>query len=175
MEITLNHSLYTLGLKKNVFYLIAIMLFLSSCGSRKYTVKSDTKASKAADAMANLKSKQLYRFVTDWTGVRYRFGGLDKSGIDCSGFAFLLEKEIYGVTLPRISRDQANVIRRKDVDNLKEGDLVFFSFGGNDVDHVGVYLNNGFFVHASTTRGVIVDDLTLPAYQKVLVKSGSVN
>ncbi|QDW24715.1 C40 family peptidase [Pedobacter sp. KBS0701] len=175
MEITLNHSLYNLGLKKNVFYLIALMLFLSSCGTRKYTVKSDSKASKAADAMANLKSKPLYRFITDWTGVRYRFGGLDKNGVDCSGFAFLLEKEIYGVTLPRISRDQANAVRRKDIDNLKEGDLVFFSFGGNDVDHVGVYLNNGFFVHASTTRGVIVDDLTLPAYQKVLVKSGSVN
>jgi len=175
MEITINLPPYTLSLKKKIFYLIALMLFLSSCGSKKYTVRSDTKASKAADAMANLKSKQLYRFITDWTGVRYRFGGLDKSGIDCSGFAFLLEKEIYGVTLPRISRDQANAIRRKDVDNLKEGDLVFFSFGGNDVDHVGVYLNNGFFVHASTTRGVIVDDLTLPAYQKVLVKSGSVN
>lgn len=175
MEITLSHSLYNLGLKKNVFYLIALMLFLSSCGTRKYTVKSDSKASKAADAMANLKSKPLYRFITDWTGVRYRFGGLDKNGVDCSGFAFLLEKEIYGVTLPRISRDQANAVRRKDIDNLKEGDLVFFSFGGNDVDHVGVYLNNGFFVHASTTRGVIVDDLTLPAYQKVLVKSGSVN
>ena len=150
-------------------------MILASCGSRKYTVKNDTKASKAADAMANLKSKPLYRFITDWTGVKYRFGGLDKNGIDCSGFAFLLEKEIYGVTLPRISRDQANAIRRKDIDNLKEGDLVFFSFGGNDVDHVGIYLNNGFFVHASTTRGVIVDDLTLPAYQKVLVKSGSVN
>jgi probable lipoprotein NlpC len=175
MEITLNHSLYNLGLKKNVFYLIALMLFLSSCGTRKYTVKSDTKASKAADAMASLQSKPLYRFITDWTGVRYRFGGLDKNGVDCSGFAFLLEKEIYGVTLPRISREQANVVKHKNIDKLKEGDLVFFSFGGNDVDHVGVYLNNGFFVHASTTRGVIVDDLTLPAYQKVLVKSGSVN
>jgi lipoprotein Spr/probable lipoprotein NlpC len=175
MQITLNLPAYTLGLKRNIFYLIALMLFLSSCGSRKYTVKSDTKASKAADAMSNLKSKQLYRFITDWTGVKYRFGGLDKGGIDCSGFAFLLEKEIYGVTLPRISRDQANAVKRKNIDSLKEGDLVFFSFGGNDVDHVGVYLNNGFFVHASTTRGVIVDDLTLPAYQKVLVKSGSVN
>ncbi|WP_293308035.1 C40 family peptidase [Pedobacter sp. UBA5917] len=174
MEITLNLTPYTIRLK-NVFYLAALIIFLSSCGTRKYTVRNDTKASKAADAMANLKSKQLYRFITDWTGVRYRFGGLDKSGIDCSGFAFLLEKEIYGVTLPRISRDQANAVRKKDIDNLKEGDLVFFSFGGNDVDHVGVYLNNGFFVHASTTRGVIVDDLTLPAYQKVLVKSGSVN
>ncbi|GAA4205964.1 NlpC/P60 family protein [Pedobacter jeongneungensis] len=174
MDITLNFTPYTFR-HKNILYLIALVAFLSSCGTRKYTVKSDTKAAKAADAMANLKSKQLYRFITDWTGVRYRFGGLDKSGIDCSGFAFLLEKEIYGITLPRISRDQANAVRRKDIDNLKEGDLVFFSFGGNDVDHVGVYLNNGFFVHASTTRGVIVDDLTLPAYQKVLVKSGSVN
>jgi len=162
-------------LKPYAFYLVALVLFLSSCGTRKYTVKSDTKGAKAADAMSNLKSKPLYRFITDWTGVRYRFGGLDKGGIDCSGFAYLLEKEIYGVTLPRISRDQASVIRKKDIDNLKEGDLVFFSFGGNDVDHVGVYLNNGFFVHASTTRGVIVDDLTLPAYQRVFVKSGSVN
>ncbi|WP_316800403.1 C40 family peptidase [Pedobacter frigidisoli] len=158
-------------------YWIALFLVvvLASCGSRKYTVKSDTKAAKAADAMANLKSKQLYKFITEWTGVRYRFGGLDKNGIDCSGFAFLLEKEIYGVTLPRICRDQASFVRRKNVDSLKEGDLLFFSFGGNDVDHVGVYLNNGFFVHASTNRGVIVDDLNLPAYQKVLVKSGSVN
>lgn len=158
------------------YWIVLILaLILTSCGTRKYTVKSDTKASKAADVMANLRSKQLYRFITDWTGVKYRFGGLDKSGIDCSGFAFLLEKEIYGVTLPRISRDQANFSRKKSIGNLEEGDLVFFSFGGNDVDHVGVYLNNGFFVHASTTRGVIVDDLNLPAYQRTLVKTGSVN
>lgn len=161
---------------KYSFWLILMFsLIITACGSRKYTVKSDTKAAKAADAMANLKSKQLYKFITDWTGVKYRFGGLDKNGIDCSGFAFLLEKEIYGVTLPRISRDQANVVKNKNIDHLKEGDLVFFSFGGNNVDHVGVYLNNGFFVHASTNRGVIVDDLNLPAYQRVLVKSGSVN
>ncbi|MEH3112514.1 C40 family peptidase [Pedobacter terrae] len=175
MERTLNLKPFNFRLKINLFFFVAVIFLLSSCGARRYTVKSDTKAAKAADAMANLKSKSLYRFITDWTGVKYRFGGLDKNGIDCSGFAFLLEKEIYGVTLPRISRDQANVIKRKNVDNLKEGDLVFFSFGGNDVDHVGVYLNNGFFVHASTARGVIVDDLTLPAYQRVLAKSGSVN
>ncbi|MDN3585274.1 C40 family peptidase [Pedobacter aquatilis] len=161
---------------KNYFFLILVLsIIITSCGSRKYTVRSDTKASKAADAMSSLKSKQLYKFITDWTGVKYRFGGLDKNGIDCSGFTYLLQKEIYGVTLPRISRDQANVVKRKNIDDLKEGDLVFFSFGGNNVDHVGVYLNNGFFVHASTNRGVIVDDLSLPAYQRVLVKSGSVN
>ena len=57
--------------------------------------------------------------------------------------------------------------------SLKEGDLIFFSFGGKDVDHVGVYLNNNFFVHASTTRGVIVDDLNLPVYQNAIVKTGT--
>lgn len=155
--------------------LLIFVTILSSCGTRKYTVKSDTKAAKAADAMANLKSKQLYRFITDWTGVKYRFGGLDKNGIDCSGFAYLLEKEIYGVTLPRISRDQAEFARKKSYGSLQEGDLIFFSFGGSNVDHVGIYLNDGYFVHASTTRGVIVDDLNLPAYQKALVKTGSVN
>jgi len=152
---------------------LVLMLFIASCGTRKHT--SDTKAARAADAMANLKSKPLYRFINTWTGVRYRLGGLDKNGIDCSGFALLLQKEIYGKSLPRRSRDQAEAIRKRSLDNLKEGDLVFFAFGGREVDHVGVYLNNGFFVHASTTRGVIIDDLTLPAYQKAIVKTGTLN
>ncbi|TCC90548.1 hydrolase [Pedobacter frigiditerrae] len=162
-----------LTLKPSAFYLIAILLFLSSCGSRKYVVKPENKASKAADAMAALKSKDLYRFITDWTGVKYRLGGLDKKGIDCSGFALLLERDIYGRTLPRRSRDQAEAIKKKNQSNLEEGDLIFFSFGGTEVDHVGVYLNNNFFVHASTTRGVVVDDLNLPVYQKAIVKTGT--
>ena len=153
---------------------LAVLVFISSCGSRKTGYSSATKAAKAADAMADLKSKTLYRFITDWTGVKYRLGGLDKRGIDCSGFALLLNKEIYGLDLPRRSKDQATVIREKETSQLKEGDLVFFSFGGNEIDHVGVYLNHGFFVHASTTRGVIVDDLSLPAYQRVLIKAGPV-
>ncbi len=149
------------------------MLFVASCGSRKHT--SDTKAARAADAMAKLKSKPLYRFINNWTGVRYKLGGLDKSGIDCSGFALLLQRDIYGKTLPRRSKDQADAIKKRSLGNLKEGDLIFFSFGGREVDHVGIYLNDDFFVHASTTRGVIVDDLTLPVYQRAIVKTGTLN
>jgi len=176
-DLTLEDGLKVQRWKQHHFLWVVLlfMVILSSCGSRKYTVKSETKAAKAADAMANLRSKQLYRFITDWTGVRYKFGGMDKRGIDCSGFAFLLEKEIYGITLPRISRDQARVVKRKNIGSLKEGDLIFFAFGGGDIDHVGVYLNNNFFVHASTSKGVIVDDLTLPVYQRAIVKSGSLN
>lgn len=164
-------------IKSRVLFFFSIFLIitvaLSSCGSRKPT--STTKAARAADAMANLKSKPLYRFINNWTGVRYKFGGLDKSGIDCSGFALLLQRDIYGKSLPRRSRDQADAIKKKSLANLKEGDLIFFSFGGREVDHVGIYLNNDFFVHASTSRGVIVDDLTLPVYQKAIVKTGTLN
>jgi probable lipoprotein NlpC len=156
-----------------IYLLFVLVLLISSCGSRRSTVKPNPNAAKIADAMAHLKSRKLYNFITDWTGVKYRLGGLDKSGIDCSGFALLLQKDIYGNVLPRRSRDQAETVKEKDVDGLKEGDLIFFSFGGGAVDHVGVYLNDHYFVHASTTRGVIVDDLSIPAYQKAFVKAGS--
>lgn len=156
-----------------VWFSLILMLFVASCGSRKNT--SNTKAARAADAMANLKSKPLYRFINDWSGVKYKLGGLDKRGIDCSGFALLLQKNIYGKSLPRRSKDQADAVRKKNLGNLKEGDLIFFSFGGREVDHVGIYLNGDFFVHASTTKGVIVDDLSLPVYQRAIVKTGTLN
>jgi probable lipoprotein NlpC len=146
---------------------------LTACSSRKYT-PSTSQAARAADAMAKLSNKDLYRFITDWTGVKYRLGGLDKNGIDCSGFALLLEKDIYGLTIPRRSVEQAGVVENKNLNQLKEGDLIFFSFGGAEIDHVGVYLNRNYFVHASPTRGIIVDDLNLPGYQKAIVKAGTV-
>ncbi len=160
-------------IKSFFFILLCAASFFTSCSSRRFNSKPNTIGAKAADAMASLKSKELYHFITEWTGVKYRLGGLDKNGIDCSGFALLLAKKIYGHTLPRISKDQANVVKTKNKHNLDEGDLIFFTFGGNHVDHVGVYLNNNFFVHASTTRGVVVDDLNLPVYQKAIVKTGS--
>lgn len=159
---------------RKILLLICLTLVLASCGSKRNVAGPAYSAAAAADAMAHLKSKLLYSFITDWAGVKYRLGGLDKQGIDCSGFAYLLQKDIYGVNLPRRSRDQATVVKNKDISQLKEGDLIFFSFGGGEVDHVGVYLNGDFFVHASTNRGVVVDNLTLPAYQRALVKAGPI-
>lgn len=163
----------TMLTKGSLSVVLVLMLLMSACSSRKYTAKPNNSAALAADAMSHLKNKQLYKFITDWTGVQYRLGGLDKKGIDCSGFALLLQKDIYGNSLPRRSRDQADVVKEKGMGSLNEGDLIFFSFGGGAVDHVGVYLNNNFFVHASTTRGVVVDDLSIPAYQKAIVKAGT--
>jgi probable lipoprotein NlpC len=157
---------------RSVCFLL-VVLSLAACSSRRYT-PSTSQAAKAADAMAGLNNKALYKFITEWTGVKYRLGGLDKSGIDCSGFALLLEKDIYGLKLPRRSMEQAGVIENKNMNQLKEGDLIFFSFGGGEIDHVGVYLNKDYFVHASPSRGIIVDDLNIPVFQKAFVKAGPI-
>jgi probable lipoprotein NlpC len=154
--------------------LLSMAIFLTACSSKRY-VPSATKAAKAAEAMANLKNKQLYKYINEWSGVKYRLGGLDKRGIDCSGFTYLVQKDIYGKELPRRSVDQASVIKEKNLNQLKEGDLIFFSFGGREIDHVGIYLNGDSFVHASPSRGIIVEDLSLPAFQRAIVKAGPIN
>jgi lipoprotein Spr/probable lipoprotein NlpC len=154
--------------------LLSMAIFFTACSSKRY-VPSATKAAKAAEAMANLKNKQLYKYINEWSGVKYRLGGLDKRGIDCSGFTYLVQKDIYGKELPRRSVDQASVIKEKNLNQLKEGDLIFFSFGGREIDHVAIYLNGDSFVHASPSRGIIVEDLSLPAFQRAIVKAGPIN
>jgi hypothetical protein len=121
-----------------------------------------------------LRNEKLYRFIDSWMGVPHRTGGIDKRGIDCSGFASILEKEIYGHTVPRTARSMADVVKRKYEEELKEGDLVFFDFTGQKFSHVGVYLHNNKFVHASTSKGVIISDLKDPWYYKYFSRAGSI-
>lgn len=124
---------------------------------------------------SNLKNKALYQLILDWYGTPYAFGNNTKKGIDCSGFTQIIYKEIYKKDLPRRSSDMSELIERKYSKDLKEGDLVFFSFGNSkEINHVGIYLSNNKFVHASTKKGVIVSDLTEPWYGDYLVKCGPI-
>ena len=120
-----------------------------------------------------LKNKKLYDLILDWYATPYSLGNQSKKGIDCSGFTQVVYKEIYNKDLPRRSKDMGELIKRKYTKDLEEGDLVFFSFGGSEeINHVGIYLHNNKFVHASTKRGVIISDLTEPWYGDYLVKCG---
>ncbi len=118
----------------------------------------------------------LYDEVKSWIGVPYKYGGNSKRGVDCSGFIVQVYKKVYGVSLQRSS----NLIYEKNCskikkDDLKEGDLVFFSTGrSKKINHVGIYLKNGKFVHASTSRGVIVSGLDEDYYMRTYVSSGRV-
>jgi cell wall-associated NlpC family hydrolase len=121
-----------------------------------------------------IKNEKLYKFIDDWMGVNHVTGGRDKSGIDCSRFTALLEKEVFDYTLPGTAMQMAEGVKRKFEEELKEGDLVFFDFNGKRFSHVGVYLLNNRFVHVSTTKGVIVSNLKDPWYYKYFSRGGSV-
>ena len=96
--------------------------------------------------------------VRPWIGTRYKYGAASKSGTDCSGYVMNIYKEKTGVSLPHSSTQMYKMGTKIDKGDLKAGDLVFF--GGSGVDHVGLYLSDGNFTHASTSRGVIITPLS---------------
>ena len=103
---------------------------------------------------------RLYKFIDNWYGVRYKWGGNDNTGIDCSGFSQKLYGSIYGLTLLRTARQQhRNCEIIKEYGEASEGDLVFFRVHHLGISHVGIYLANGYFVHASRSRGVTISNL----------------
>ncbi|MDT8413172.1 MAG: NlpC/P60 family protein [Vicingaceae bacterium] len=109
---------------------------------------------------------ELYAFIDEWVGVKYKYGGTTKKGVDCSGFTNLLYNNVFKKELPRSSSDIAAVAKSVSKKELSEGDFVFFSIRSNKVDHVGIYLANNRFVHASTSKGVIISNLEHPYYAK---------
>ena len=146
--------------------------------TKKTTIKKPNDLAEVSEILdvseSTLKNKNLYNFIIDWYGTPYKYGGMNEDGIDCSGFTNILYKEIYKIQIPRVSKDIAENVKRKYTEDLKEGDLVFFSFGKTGiVNHVGIYLHNNKFVHASTSKGVIISNLTEPYYGDYLVKCGS--
>lgn len=108
----------------------------------------------------NMTKPELYGFIDRWYGTNYRLGGEDEEGIDCSGFTRKLYGDVYGVDLTRTADEQYKVCRRvKKIDEAQEGDLVFFRKKSKRITHVGVYLGNNFFVHASSSQGVVISNL----------------
>ena len=119
-----------------------------------------------------VKNVNLFRFIDEWYGVRYLFGGSTKKGIDCSALMQVLFTSLYGISLPRTAKMQYDFSRRISRTELKEGDLLFFNTRGG-VSHVGMYLTNNKFVHAST-KGVAISDMFDPYYANRLVGTGRV-
>ena len=105
-----------------------------------------------------VKNKKMFEFIDDWYGTPYHLGGTTKKGIDCSAFTQFLFATVYGLSIPRTAREQYSLTNRISRTELKEGDLIFFNTRGG-ISHVGVYLQNNKFVHASTSGGVMISDI----------------
>lgn len=121
---------------------------------------------------------KLYSECASWLGASYKYGGTTKSGVDCSGFVYMVYKAVYGKTLTRQSAgmltDNCTKITKS---QLREGDLVFFRTDGkksSTPNHVGIYLKENKFIHASTSKGVVVSDLLQSYYVTNWITGGRV-
>jgi lipoprotein Spr len=122
-----------------------------------------------------LTNYSLYHFIEEWYGTRYRMGGHDKSGIDCSAFVQRLYEEVFGTSMVRTACDQFNSCRKIfNQSEIEEGDLVFFRIKGRRISHVGVYLANNYFVHASSSQGVMISNLNEGYWARFFAGAGKV-
>ena len=122
----------------------------------------------ALSATSNMK---LFHFVYDWIGTPYRFGGSSKRGIDCSAFTKELYSEVFNLDIKRNSRDIFSMVSPVGKDELKEGDLVFFKIHSRRISHIGIYLGNNRFAHASS-MGVAISSLDDAYYSRYFYRGG---
>jgi hypothetical protein len=116
--------------------------------------------------------RDLIKFSKTLVGIKYKYGGVDKKGFDCSGFTTYVFKK-FDVSLPRRARDQHANSKKKKIKDAKVGDLVFFSSGGG-VNHVGIIVSNKnghpIMIHASTSQGIVETDIMSNSYWKPRLK-----
>jgi cell wall-associated NlpC family hydrolase len=161
----------------SVFVILVIVLY--SCGSKKtiqstktkmdYKKSNDSNISKTKFDLSKLKDKKLRNFASEWLGVPYKYSGKTKEGIDCSHFTCTLLRDVFQFPkdfyLPsyRLPEKFTTILK----DQVKEGDLVFFDIQSNGkISHVGIMLDKSYFIHASTSKGVVINSLEEAYYQK---------
>jgi probable lipoprotein NlpC len=138
--------------------------------------KSKTAISSSSKA-ASGQATQVIKTARSYLGTPYRYGGSTSKGMDCSGFLCTSFASI-DVKLPRTSTEQSNYGKDIRLNDIAPGDLVFFSErkGGNKISHVGLVTtvkgkDQVMFIHSSTSRGVVEDNLFGEYYQKIFVKA----
>ena len=158
--------------------LFTLPLLLGSCRSiaPTYNYQEIARASVRLGIDIDMKDNHaLYVESSNWMGVPYRNGGTTRQGVDCSGLTSAIYKKVYRKNLERSSDEQ----RKKDCRKvkkrkLKEGDLVFFHNGRKKkhATHVGIYLKEDKFIHASTSRGVSIGNLNEDYWEKHWLSGG---
>ena len=127
---------------------------------------SHSTATQAAQALGirstHSDNTALLTTCASYLGTPYKYGGSDRDGLDCSGLTSIVYRDVYGISLHRRSIDQyERDVPEIHMTGFKQGDLLFFTTNGRGTcSHVGIYLKDGLFVHASSTRGVVVDNLS---------------
>lgn len=116
---------------------------------------------------------ELYREIYGWLGVKYKYAGLTKNGVDCAGFVTNICNKMYATKLSGSAVHHFEKCEEiTDTTQLEEGDLVFFKINKPNISHVGLYLGNGKFAHAAVHGGVMINDLKEKYYSKYYFTGG---
>ena len=159
-----------------ICFIFIMLAALAGCaGSSKQRQPSISNASKTKSIQhINKQQRTVYKRLNThysrWKGTPYELGGLNKNGIDCSGFVHVTYRDAFGIKLPRTTEDLADTGKSISKHQLNVGDLVFFKTGFSK-RHVGIYVGNQQFIHASTSRGVMKSNLTKPYWSQPYWKS----
>jgi cell wall-associated NlpC family hydrolase len=123
---------------------------------------------KVPDAVApgGFEQQKMMDAILAWMGTPYEYGGETRSGIDCSAFSREIFRSSAGITLPRTTEDQVKTGTPVPKDGLKFGDLVFFNTSGKNPSHVGIYIGDDMFAHASLSFGVTLSSMYSSYYKK---------
>ncbi|MCX7726046.1 MAG: C40 family peptidase [Chitinispirillaceae bacterium] len=130
--------------------------------------ETEEKAPPITLPLKTIPSTETFLKITKrYLGIPYKYGGMSRKGVDCSGFVALFYKEVFAISLPHTTKKMIKLGKRVSVSQLKAGDLIFFkgNFFGV-VDHVGIYISEGNFIHSSSTEGVIFNNLEEEYYKK---------
>ena len=165
---------------KALLILFGMSLLLHSCSTP--TPRVDYQALAKASVQLNMDinlndDHKLYIEASQWIGVPYRSGGSSKHGTDCSGMVYQICRKVYRVLVPRSSEEMKRYSLKVSKSKLQAGDLVFFSSTRHPkrVAHVGIYLKDNKFIHASTTKGVIISSLKEDYYKKHWMQGGRIH
>ena len=116
-------------------------------------------------------NSRLERAVNNWIGTPYRYGGMSKAGIDCSGLVCMIFRELGEYGIPHSSEEMRKIGSPVPFSRVKKGDILFFRSGFKRVDHVGIYLGNNEFVHASSKAGVIRSSMSDDYYRSRFIEA----
>lgn len=144
---------------RRIFFSLIISTLLSACSSGP-DPETQVNASLPVNQLLS-DNQDLFQFFNEWEGTPYRLGGTKKSGIDCSAFVQKAFVEAYQMSLPRTTRQQSKQGVEMSWSDAQQGDLVFFKTRRSTY-HVGIYLGNKQFMHASTSKGVIISRIDNP-------------
>lgn len=158
--------------------LIFGLSFVVSCSSSRNVSHNSTVKHKreriSRIKSVNKETVNVLKTAHSFIGTPYQYGGISRSGLDCSGLV-INAYDAAGIQMPRISRDQANEGKEIRLKDVREGDLVFFITSGSNINHVGivdkVIGGEVFFIHSSTSKGVIISSLEETYWNRRFVKA----